>query len=83
MNPQQSLITSGPGCIKKAYVNESATEFLTSGPGFTKMTYVNESATEFYTRQGSNPGFLERGSICIKVWGVALLILSHFFLNIP
>ena len=25
-----------------------------------------------------DPGFLERGFICIKVWGFALLILSHF-----
>ena len=27
---------------------------------------------------GVDPGFLERGFICIKVWGFALLILSHF-----
>ena len=26
----------------------------------------------------ADPGFLERGFICIKVWGFALLILSHF-----
>ena len=25
-----------------------------------------------------DPGFPERGFICIKVWGFALLILSHF-----
>ena len=31
---------------------------------------------ELYT--GADPGFLERGSICIKGWGLALLILSHF-----
>ena len=33
---------------------------------------------------GADPGFLERGfiSICIEVWGLALLILSHFSLNI-
>ena len=29
------------------------------------------------------PGFLERGFICIKVWGLALLILSVISLNIP
>ena len=28
--------------------------------------------------QGADPGFLERGFICIKVWGFALLILSNF-----
>ena len=28
---------------------------------------------------GADPGFLERGFICIKVWGLALLILSHFY----
>ena len=27
---------------------------------------------------GSGPGFLERGFICIKVWGIALLNLPHF-----
>ena len=27
---------------------------------------------------GVNPEFLERGFICIKGWGFALLILSHF-----
>ena len=27
---------------------------------------------------GVDPGFLERGFICIKVWGLALLILTHF-----
>ena len=27
---------------------------------------------------GADPGFLERGLICIKVWGFALLILCHF-----
>ena len=26
----------------------------------------------------ADPGFLERGLICIKVWGFALLIVSHF-----
>ena len=27
---------------------------------------------------GADPGFLERGFICIKVYGFAMLILSHF-----
>ena len=27
---------------------------------------------------GADPGFLEKGFICIKVWGFALLILSLF-----
>ena len=27
---------------------------------------------------GADSGFLERGFICIKVWGFALLILSNF-----
>ena len=31
---------------------------------------------------GPDPGFLERGFICKKWWGFALMILSHFF-NIP
>ena len=28
---------------------------------------------------GADPGFLERGFICIKVWGFPLLILSNFY----
>ena len=31
-----------------------------------------------YTLTGADQGFLEMGFICIKVWGFALLILSHF-----
>ena len=27
---------------------------------------------------GAGPGFLERGFVYIKVWGFALLILSHY-----
>ena len=27
---------------------------------------------------GADPGFLERGFVSIKVWGFALMILSHF-----
>ena len=27
---------------------------------------------------GTDPGFLERGFMCIKGWGFALLILYHF-----
>ena len=30
------------------------------------------------TAAGKDPGFLERGFIYVKVWGVALLILSQF-----
>ena len=26
----------------------------------------------------ADPGFLERGFICIKLWGIAFLILSYF-----
>ena len=29
-------------------------------------------------KSGADPGFLEKGFICIKVWGFALLILSIF-----
>ena len=31
-----------------------------------------------YSFSGADPGFLERGFICIKGWGFVLLILSHF-----
>ena len=31
-----------------------------------------------YMKVGADPGFLERGFVFIKVWGLALLILSQF-----
>ena len=31
-----------------------------------------------YTTAGADPGFLERGFLCTKVLGIALLISSHF-----
>ena len=31
---------------------------------------------------GADPGLLERGLICIKVWGFALLIFCYFFSKI-
>ena len=33
---------------------------------------------ELHILPGAEPGFLERGFICIKVWGLPLLILSNF-----
>ena len=32
---------------------------------------------QVFIMSGADPGFLERGFIYIKVWGFALLILSH------
>ena len=32
----------------------------------------------YMTLSGADPGFLERGFICLKVWGFALLFLSNF-----
>ena len=32
---------------------------------------------------GADLGFLKRGFICNKVWGFAMLILSHVFLKYP
>ena len=29
-------------------------------------------------QSGADAGFLERGFICIKVWGFDVLVLSHF-----
>ena len=39
----------------------------------------NVGRTVDYSISGAYPGFLERGFICIKVCGFALLILFHFF----
>ena len=49
---------------------------------------LNQEWTFFlYCRQpaivGADPGFLERGFICIKVWGVRFADFISFFLNIP
>ena len=32
---------------------------------------------------GADPGFLESGFVCIKVWGVRFADFISFFLNIP
>ena len=39
-------------------------------------THLNKHLS--FQNSGADPGFLERGFICIKVLGFALLILSHF-----
>ena len=38
---------------------------------------VHSSSAVILPRKFTDLGFLERGSIYIKVWGFALLILSH------
>ena len=42
----------------------------------TTVTFVVNGALGLMA--GVDPGFVERGFICIKVWGFALLILSLF-----
>ena len=41
---------------------------------------VNVGHLKAFDSEGANPGFLERGFLCIKVWGFALLIFSLNFL---
>ena len=50
----------------------------------TSRSQVKHSTTD-PPRSGADPGFLERGFICIKVcvWGVTLLILSFFKIKYP
>ena len=36
------------------------------------------SFVDSYCKSGADPGLLERGFLCTKVWGFALLILSYF-----
>ena len=43
-----------------------------------KIFNQNIKPKKLLSSSGADPGFLERGFICIKVWGLALLILSHF-----
>ena len=39
---------------------------------------MHQLYVSYFTLTGADPGFLERGFICIKGWGFALLIISHF-----
>ena len=34
-------------------------------------------------KSDADRGFLERGFLCLKVWGFSSADLSHFFINIP
>ena len=43
-----------------------------------KQKSRNTMLNQFKTHSAEDPGFLERGFICIKVWGFALQILFHF-----
>ena len=52
-----------------------------SAPLFFACNKVRFSHIEAHT--GADPGFLERGFICINVWGVRFADLISFFLNIP
>ena len=42
-----------------------------------------ERQTTFTQTQGADPGFLERGFVCIKVWGIHFADFISFVLNIP
>ena len=42
------------------------------------VAFPGQTRLLFGVSPGADPGFLERGFVRIKVWGFALLILSHF-----
>ena len=45
-----------------------------------KTTWPLHGNVEFWAHAGADPGFLERGFICINMWGgLALLILSNLY----
>ena len=64
--------------------NENTSNSFSNYRASTKNLYALKADTDvsltviFVYITGVDPGFLERGFICIKVWGLALLILSHF-----
>ena len=43
-----------------------------------KQTQQDMSLDRIGTLSGADTGFLERGFICIKLWGVRFADLSHF-----
>ena len=43
------------------------------------LRYVTQTNPGLYSAtSGADLGFLERGFICVKMWGLALLVLSRF-----
>ena len=53
-----------------------------SGEPVKLLAYTMALDNDTDQNTGAGPGFLERGFICKKVWGFALLILSNFFYKI-
>ena len=48
-------------------------------PCLTERLLMGHKELKQTNKTGADPGFLESGFINIKVWGFALLILSHFY----
>ena len=53
--------------------------YINKGDGLELLNYDEFPVpyTHLRHKSGANPGLLERGFICLKVWGLALLILTH------
>ena len=66
-------------CSKSSYTKTRWKYFIF----FTEAILVSACMKIIWPFKWDHSRFLERGFICIKGWGFALLILSHFFLNIP
>ena len=54
---------------------------LTVDPIYILTGKIKFMATTLFS--GADPGFLERGIICIKLWGSVNANFISFFLNIP
>ena len=63
----------GPNCLQRLSADKLPAKVISRR----QVTGSMESLA-IYGIAEADPGFLERGFICIKVWGVPLLILSHF-----
>ena len=74
--------------LKRFYLSAFVTkmcQYHQLNPSYTMDSSFLDS---YNTLAGADRGFLERGGghmviRCVCIWGLGLLILSHFVLNIP
>ena len=60
--------------IKRMYFCPDSIKFLVDNLCIRDLGFGDSMTSLTIGKQGADPGFLECGFICIKVWGFALLI---------
>ena len=80
--PLSSFRCTGDLCLSGSIIQKSRFIFTKERRTIRQksvcLNHSNEGFFQVYLQiQGADYGFLEMGSICIKVWGFAMLILSH------